>query len=105
MGGLSLGKALLHDEIVREIPALASLIQATPHRIPDIRDVPNTRLFARAFFSADPRGEGYLVRFPMRDGSVLEFVSGQNYWSDEEIAPCSEPIQPGWYRRFRCSRE
>ena len=101
LGGRALGKASLRSEIRAEIPMLlAQIRKAGGSR--DMWDVRDSRLFTHAFMLEDPRGAGYVVRFPLNDGSVVEFVSDSTLWAKEGTARCSEELKPGWYRRARC---
>lgn len=95
------GRARLKTDLRTELERLRPLIVA-PHRVPDVFDVPGSSLFQRAFVSPEPSGYGHRVRLPMRDGSVVEYVSDERQRSQERRAPCSEEIDPGLYRRFRC---
>jgi len=95
------GRAHLKADLRAELQRLRPLIAAR-QRVPDIFDVPGSSFFQRAFVNPDPSGHGYRVRLPLRDGSVVEYVSDDRHTSQERLAPCSEEIEPGWYRRFRC---
>lgn len=103
MAGNKVGKLWLYDAIRSELPMLntftLSLSQA-----PDIREVPQSRLFLQAFVRTEkPPLSRMVVAFPLDDGSVVEFVRGER--AHYVNAPCMEEIEPGWYRRFRCARD
>jgi hypothetical protein len=96
--GILIGKAWLRTEIRRELPLLRAVV-STPHGPPDILEVRGSKRFRQGFVAPDPQG-GFRVRFPLEDGSVVEFVSSSELWDREER--CSEELERGWYRRYRC---
>jgi len=97
--GGSVGKAWLRTEIRRELPLLRAVVSA-PRGSLHILEVPGSKRFRQGFVAPDPQG-GFRVRFPLEDGSVVEFVSNSELWDREER--CSEELARGRYRRYRCS--
>jgi len=82
---------------------LGSLVYALPgagavlKQCPDIVDVAHSELFKHAFVS-ECTVSGYTVRFPVGDRTVVEYVSERPH----RQPPCSEELEPGWYRSFPC---
>ncbi len=102
--GVTLGSRLAATAVRDEIPLLLRQVDARPNaQVPDLFDVHGSKYFRRTSLSAGPGGVGVRVRFGLPDGTVIEYVSNAHAWPRERTRQCTREIQPGWYRRSRCS--
>ena len=99
--GAFAGRAWFLRTFRQELPALTALVM-TPRPIPNIVDVPGSRLFHRAFINSDS-GSGFIATLPLDDRTFVEFVSDAQLADDESKEPCTKQLALGWYRRGRCS--
>jgi hypothetical protein len=102
--GARIGVVWLRHELRSEIEHLG--VTASRHQpVPGVWVSSRSGILQRAIIREDPRGNGIVARFPLKDGSAVEFFSNRAYWEREGEADCSEEIEPGWYWRFRCQQD
>ncbi len=100
---VSVGKLWLRNGLRSEIENLKPFLERQK-KAPDMWDVPTPGILRMAQVRKDLRGDGVIISFGLEDGSSIEFVSNNLYWVQEQKAHCSEEVEPGWYRRYRCHR-
>jgi hypothetical protein len=92
--GAHFGRLDFEQRLRAEIPMLEA--ELSRRRSPDTWDVASSRVFQRAILQTDEHGER-ITRFPLEDGSVVEYVESPQARQRRAGAPCAKELAPGWY--------
>jgi hypothetical protein len=101
IGGVAAGRAcfdaLMSAEIRRVEGALAREVTE-----PGQFEVPGNRLLRRTLLWGKANSNSR-VTFGLSDGTVVVREPDPAHWPRAAQQPCSQVIQPGWFRRWRCA--